>query len=94
MKRTLTVLLVLLPGAARACAVCGAATARDDQSAFILTTTVLSLLPLVMIGAGLWWLGRQARVRLEGEFAEREHPVAAIVRVGGAAAPVAGAGDR
>ena len=37
-------------------------------------TIVLSLLPLAMIGGGLWWVARQAKGRLAAEFAERDTP--------------------
>ena len=70
MRRTLPVVLLLaLPDVVNACAVCGAAADRNN-SAFIVTTILLSLLPLSLIGAGLWWVGR--RGNLSGEFAERE----------------------
>jgi hypothetical protein len=71
-RRALAVLLVVaLPEAAHACAVCGAAVDRN-KSAFVGTTILLSLLPLALIGAGLWWIGRHAGEHLAGEFAERD----------------------
>ena len=70
MRRALPVVILLaLPDVVDACAVCGAAVDRN-KSAFVGTTILLSLLPLAMIGAGLWWVGR--RGKLTGEFAERE----------------------
>jgi hypothetical protein len=60
----LTGLLLLAPELARACAVCGAG-ADEDQSrtAYLLTTLVLSALPLAMLGGVLLWLRRQHRRR-------------------------------
>jgi hypothetical protein len=57
-------LLVLAPELARACAVCGAG-ADEDQSrtAYLVTTLVLSALPLSMFGGFLLWLRAKARRR-------------------------------
>ena len=73
-----------LPARALACAACVPATDRN-RVAFLISTILLSLLPLVMIGGGLWWIARHARGRLAGEFAERE-PAAGVA----AQAPAAG----
>jgi hypothetical protein len=35
-------------------------------------TMVMSVLPLLLIGAGLWWIARHARERLQGEFEDRD----------------------
>jgi uncharacterized membrane protein YfbV (UPF0208 family) len=75
-------LLLALPEAAHACAVCGAAVDRN-KSAFVGTTILLSLLPLALIGAGLWWIGRHAGERLAGELADREIDVGAPGRPAG-----------
>ena len=48
-------LSLLVPAAAHACAVCGAMADRN-RGAFFGTTMLLSLLPLGMIGGGVWWL--------------------------------------
>lgn len=86
MRRALPVLvLIALPEAARACAVCGAAVERN-KSAFFGTTILLSLLPLALIGAGLWWVARHAGGHLAGELAERE------IGVGTPGGPAAGPG--
>ena len=83
MRWALPVLLLLaLPEAARACAVCGAAVDRN-KSAFIGTTILLSLLPLALIGAGLWWIARHAGEQLAGELAEREMNVGTPERPAG-----------
>ena len=85
MRRTLSIaILIALPDLADACAVCGAAVDRN-KSAFVGTTILLSLLPLAMIGAGLWWIGR--RGNLAQEFTERE------IRVDAPGRP-AGGGER
>lgn len=87
MRRILPILLAgALPRAAEACAVCGAAADRNN-SAFIVITILLSLLPVAMIGAGLWWVARHAGVSLADEFADREIGV-------GPAAGEAGEGGR
>jgi len=73
MKRSALILSLLLAwtAAAHACAVCGA---RDDrnQKAFLNTTILLSLLPLGMIGGGLWWLNGKVRERFPDEFVDRD----------------------
>lgn len=77
MRRALpVVILIALPDAAHACAVCGAAADRG-QSLFLGTTILLSLLPLALIGAGVWWVARHAGGHLPAEFADRELPGAA-----------------
>jgi hypothetical protein len=61
-------LVLLAPGAARACAVC---TGQDDDSvnaAFLAGTLLLSLAPLAWIGGIVWWAVRRAR-RLRAEEA-------------------------
>ena len=71
MRRALLGLAGLgLPSPVLACAACVAA--ADRNRTFFVMTIVLSLLPLAMIGGGLWWVARQARGRLAAEFAERE----------------------
>lgn len=86
MKRTMklalaVVMLTALPSAALACAACGAGVDRN-RSVFLFTTIMLSLLPLMLVGAGLLWIALRSRERLAAEFAEREAPL-----VGGAARP-------
>ncbi len=67
-------LLLLAPELARACAVCGAG-ADEDQSrtAYLLTTVVLSALPLAMLGGVLLWLRRQQRKGTD-LFVDRTEP--------------------
>jgi len=66
MSRFLPVLvllaLVVVPEWAAACAVCGAGV-DDDQSrvAYLITSAVLSVLPLALFGGFLLWLRRQHR---------------------------------
>ena len=72
MKTWRVVLLSLLwPAAAHACAVCGASAADRNRAAFFGTTILLSLLPLGMIGGGLWWL-RRGGGHDPDEFIDRE----------------------
>jgi hypothetical protein len=57
----------LLPTVAHACAVCGANATDRSANAFTSLIAVLSLLPLGMIGAGLWWTRRNLWSSLAGE---------------------------
>ena len=54
--------LALVPELAHACAVCGAGV-DDDQSriAYLVTSAVLSVLPLALFGAFLLWLRAKHR---------------------------------
>lgn len=63
--------LTLGPAVASACPVCG----QNDQRAFLVPTIMLSLLPLGLIGGGLFWWRRRAGERWGGEFDERDDPV-------------------
>jgi hypothetical protein len=58
----LAVVLALAPELAHACAVCGAAV-DDDQSrvAYLITSAVLSVLPLALLGGFLLWLRAKSR---------------------------------
>jgi hypothetical protein len=50
----------LVPDAASACSVCYVG-AEESRKAFLLTTVLLSLLPLGMIGTFAWWFWRRMR---------------------------------
>jgi len=50
-----------LPRVSWACPACVSPTEDANRLAFILTTVVLSLLPLVIVGAFAWWLRRRSR---------------------------------
>ncbi len=65
--------LALLPDLADACAVC--TTGRDDETrtAFIWTTVFMSLTPLMLVGAGVFWLRRRLREQ-EAEQAQADGP--------------------
>ena len=58
----LVTVLALAPELAHACAVCGAAV-DDDQSrvAYLITSAVLSVLPLALLGGFLLWLRAKSR---------------------------------
>lgn len=64
----------LWAGAAHACAVCVTANERN-RLAFFFTTIFLTLLPLGLIVAGLYWLSRHAKGRLAAEFEDRDEMV-------------------
>lgn len=72
MNRTLPILAIavaavfLFPESAQACAVCFDMKA-ETRWAFVATTVFLSLLPLGMIGGGIYWLWRRARMLAEEE---------------------------
>lgn len=64
------VLMAILPGDASACAVCFDTTA-ENRMAFMQTTALLSLLPLVMVGGAGAWIRKRAR-ELAEEFGDDE----------------------
>jgi hypothetical protein len=58
--RILAALTLALPRVAPACAVCFSG--RDEtRSAYVFTTVLLSLLPLLLVGGFVWWARRRAR---------------------------------
>jgi len=61
----LWIALVLWPDAAAACSVCYGG-AEESRKAFLLTTVLLSLLPVSMFAALGWWVWRSA-LRSESE---------------------------
>jgi uncharacterized membrane protein YbhN (UPF0104 family) len=62
---------VLLPGLARACAVCGGGNPAN-RLAFFLSTIALSLIPLALFAAGVLWLRSSLKDRLRDEFRDRD----------------------
>jgi len=79
MSRWLPILVslavVALPELASACAVCGAAV-EDDQSriAYLVTTAVLSVLPLALFGGFLLWLRALSRRQRGVDAPPHLHP--------------------
>lgn len=57
-------LAALLPRAAQACAVCFSGS-DESRLAFILTTVLLTVLPLTMIGGAIYWVTRRVKRDLE-----------------------------
>jgi high-affinity Fe2+/Pb2+ permease len=53
--------LALAPAAAHACSVCFAATEEQNRVAYLVTTVLMSVLPLGMVGGLVWWLHRRAQ---------------------------------
>jgi len=51
--------IVASPQLARACAVCMSGREDDVQFAFILTTVLMSILPLMLVGGVVWWIRRR-----------------------------------
>ncbi len=61
--RSLTVAWVALaPSLALACPVCGVGS-EESQAAYIGSTVFMSLLPLLLIGAGVWWFGKRIKAQ-------------------------------
>jgi hypothetical protein len=58
--------VVLHPGLARACAVCFGGQEGDTRTAFIFMTAFMTFVPLLLVGAVIYWLWRQFRT-LEDE---------------------------
>jgi hypothetical protein len=56
---------LVAPEVARACSVCGAGREDETRVAFLVTTLVLSVLPLAMLGALLAWVRWRVRHRPE-----------------------------
>ena len=63
-------LLMAAPASALACPVCGLVGTSDNTWAYQAMSAMLTLLPLVMIGATVWWLARLVA------RADTEHPLA------------------
>ncbi len=64
-------LTVTWVSAAFACPVCFAAKNEANRKAFLATTVFMSALPLLMVGAGAWWVARRIR---ENELAVLDSP--------------------
>ena len=64
-------LATLWPALAHACPVCFSVSPRS-RLAFFATTVFLSLLPLGLIGGGVWWLRRIGGPGLAEEFVDRD----------------------
>lgn len=70
LRSLLALVVVSSPEIARACSVCSAGRDDETRAAFIGTTVFLSVLPLVVIGAGVLWLRKRLR-ELEALESER-----------------------
>jgi hypothetical protein len=62
-------ILVQLPSIAQACSVCTAGREEENQTAFLLSTIFMSLLPLIALGTLVFVLWRRIQ-RLEGQVTE------------------------
>jgi hypothetical protein len=82
-KRVLAVALVLvgvwLPRIAQACYVCMSGRNDDTRRAFLATTGLLTVLPLVLVGGLVWWLRRRSR-QLEEQDARLDEEVVVLSR--------------
>ena len=52
--------VLLVPQLATACAVCFTGRADETRVAFLVTTGLLTALPILLIGSLVWWLCRRA----------------------------------
>ena len=69
--------IVASPQLARACAVCMSGREDDVQFAFLATTAVMSVLPVMVVGGAVWWLRRRIR-EMEANQTARDAAAAAI----------------
>jgi hypothetical protein len=69
----LCVLLVAAPKLALACSVCMSGRDAPTRNAFLLTTALLTVLPLAAVGGFVWWMRRRLR-ELEGVQPGRLQP--------------------
>jgi hypothetical protein len=53
--------MLLVPNLATACSVCFTGRADETRVAFIVTTGLMTALPLLLIGSVIWWLRRRAQ---------------------------------
>jgi hypothetical protein len=53
--------MLLVPDLATACSVCFTGRADETRVAFIVTTGLMTALPLLLIGSVIWWLRRRAQ---------------------------------
>jgi len=68
-------LLTAAPASALACPVCGFVGTSNNTWAYQAMTAMLTLLPLAMVGATVWWLTRlAARADTEPVRAPRKRP--------------------
>ena len=69
----------LAPAIARACAVCAG---RDESLGWVMfvSSLALSMLPLALIGGGVWYLRRRARQLAVAEEAEEAQRAVASAR--------------
>jgi ABC-type spermidine/putrescine transport system permease subunit II len=63
---TISTVALLMPRLAAACAVCFTGRADETRIAFLVTTGLLSALPILLIGSLIWWIRRRAR-QIRGE---------------------------
>ncbi len=68
------VLGTLWPALGEACPVCFSGSPRV-RIAFFVTTILMSLLPLAMIGVGIAWVVRSGRLAASGEFEDSDYSV-------------------
>jgi hypothetical protein len=60
--------VLLVPRLAAACAVCFTGRTDETRTAFLVTTGLLTALPILLIGSLIWWLRRRAhQIRDEHE---------------------------
>lgn len=71
---TALLLLLVAPGAALACPVCGLAGPGNNGLAYLIMTLVLSALPVAMIGGVFYWVYRRTTEAEARETTADRHP--------------------
>ncbi len=67
--------IVFSPEIAAACSVCFSGRSDETRVAFIVTTALLTALPLLLIGGLVWWMRRRAMQMEQNEHALRAAPI-------------------
>jgi len=66
--RIFVLVILASPSVAQACAVCFSGRSDEQREAFLATTGLLTFLPLILLGFGVWAFVRRVR-RIEAENA-------------------------
>jgi len=76
--------LAIVPRASEACAVCFVGNNDESRIAFLVTTGLLTLLPLLLLGGAFWWLRRRFAVldRETEQLRAAPVPPAPLAKVG------------
>lgn len=64
--------ILVVPRVSWACAVCSAGREDDTRTAFIVSTIGMTLLPLLLVGAVVWWLRRRILESEKSQLRDRD----------------------